>query len=70
MESDSVFNLCVGHGGFKNLLLTAGLKNLLGADPPFSVTYDTHTGAGSSGEPCVADPRGRSYTLRLEYRFF
>ncbi len=70
VESYSVFNLSVGYTGFKNLTLTAGIKNLLNDDPPFSVTYDTNTGAGSSWEPRVADPRGRSYTLRLEYKFF
>ena len=35
-----------------------------------SATYDTNTGAGSSWEPRVADPRGRSYTLRVDYKFF
>ena len=33
------------------------------------MTYDTNTGAGSSWEPRVADPRGRSYVLRAEYKF-
>jgi iron complex outermembrane recepter protein len=65
-----VFNLSVGYTGIKNLAVIAGVKNLLNEDPPFSVTYDTNTGAGSSWEPRVADPRGRAYTLRLEYKFF
>ena len=64
------FNASVGYTGIKNLTITAGIKNLLNEDPPFSVTYDTNTGAGSSWEPRVADPRGRSYTLRVEYKFF
>ena len=58
------------YSGIKNLTITAGIKNLLNTDPPFSVTYDTNTGAGSSWEPRVADPRGRAYTLRVEYRMF
>ena len=64
------FNLSVGFAGIKNMTVTAGVKNLFNEDPPFSVTYDTNTGAGSSWEPRVADPRGRSYTLRVEYKFF
>jgi iron complex outermembrane receptor protein len=66
----SVLNASVGYSGIKNLTITAGIKNLLNVDPPFSVTYDTNTGAGSSWEPRVADPRGRAYTLRVEYRMF
>ena len=66
----SVINTSVAYSGIKNLTLTAGIKNLLNTDPPFSVTYDTNTGAGSSWEPRVADPRGRSFTLRAEYRIF
>ena len=65
-----VFNLSVAYSGFKNLTLTAGMKNIFNQDPPFSVTYDSDTGAGSSWEPRVADPRGRSLQLRAEYKFF
>ncbi len=65
-----VFNLSVGYSGIKNMNIVAGIKNLFNEDPPFSVTYDTNTGAGSSWEPRVADPRGRAYTLRVEYKFF
>jgi iron complex outermembrane receptor protein len=42
----------------------------LNEDPPFSIAYDTNTGAGSSWEPRVADPRGRAYTLSVEYKFY
>ncbi len=48
--------------------ITAGIKNLFDTDPPFAITYDSNTGAGSSWEPRVADPRGRSFTLMLEYK--
>ncbi len=65
-----VFNFSLGYRGIKNMTLIAGVKNIFNEDPPFSVTYDTNTGAGSSWEPRVADPRGRAYTLRAEYRFF
>jgi iron complex outermembrane recepter protein len=65
-----VFNVSLAWRGIKDLTVTAGVKNIFNEDPPFSVTYDTNTGAGSSWEPRVADPRGRAYTLRLEYKFF
>ena len=66
----SIFNASVGYTGIKNLTMTVGIKNLLNDDPPFSVTYDTNTGAGSSWEPRVADPRGRAFTLRLDYKIW
>jgi iron complex outermembrane receptor protein len=52
------------------MTIIAGIKNLFNTDPPFTVAYDSSSGAGSSWEPRVADPRGRSYTLRVEYRFW
>ena len=41
----------------------------LDTDPPFAITYDDNTGAGSSWEPRVADPRGRAYSVLAEYKF-
>jgi iron complex outermembrane receptor protein len=52
-----------------NYRLTLGVKNLFDTDPPFAITYDSNTGAGSSWEPRVADPRGRSFTVAAEVRF-
>jgi iron complex outermembrane receptor protein len=66
----NVFGLTVTYRGFKNLTVIAGVRNLLNAEPPFSAVYDTNTGAGSDWEPRIADPRGRSYTLRVEYKFY
>ncbi len=53
----------------KQLTVVAGIKNLTNQDPPFSIAYDTNTGAGSSWEPRIADPRGRAFTLSVEYKF-
>jgi iron complex outermembrane receptor protein len=52
-----------------NLKLTAGIKNLFDREPPFAITYDGNTGAGSSWEPRVADPRLRSFTFAAEVKF-
>jgi len=70
VDEYSIFNLSVNYTGFQNLTLTAGVKNMFDEDPPFAITYDGNTGAGSSWEPRVADPRGRSFTLMANYKFF
>ena len=59
-------NLTVGYEVNDRWRVTGGIKNLFDKDPPFAITYDSNSGAGSSWEPRVADPRGRSYTLTLE----
>ncbi len=70
VASYTLWNVSIGYTGFKDLSLTFGIKNLLNTDPPFSAAYDSNTGAGSSWEPRVADPRGRSFTLMASYKFF
>lgn len=65
-----VYNGSVTYKLSKNFTAIAGIKNILNQDPPFSISYDTNTGAGSSWEPRIADPRGRSFTLSVEYKFF
>ncbi|HUQ28784.1 MAG TPA: TonB-dependent receptor [Usitatibacter sp.] len=69
VEAYLLHNVSVTWTGIKRLSITAGIKNILDKDPPFTVAYDSNTGAGSSWEPRVADPRGRSYTLLLSYTF-
>jgi iron complex outermembrane receptor protein len=65
-----IYNLSVSYTGFAPMFrLTAGVRNLFDRDPPFAITYDSNTGAGSSWEPRVADPRGRSYTFAAEVSF-
>jgi iron complex outermembrane receptor protein len=69
VKAYNIFGVSLAYRGIKNTTVTAGIKNLFNTDPPFSATYDTNTGAGSSWEPRIADPRGRSYTLRVDYKF-
>ncbi|MFO1451374.1 MAG: TonB-dependent receptor [Opitutaceae bacterium] len=69
VDAYQTYNLSVTYRGIKNITIIAGIKNILNTDPPFSVAYDSNTGAGSSWEPRVADPRGRSFTLRVDYKF-
>lgn len=63
-------DLSVRYTGVKNMGITLGVKNVFDRDPPFSAAYDSNTGAGSSWEPRVADPRGRAFTMTLDYKFF
>ena len=65
-----IYNASVTYTGIKSLTLTAGIKNLFDTKPPFSAAYDTNTGAGSSWEPRVADPRLRSFLMQVNYKFF
>ncbi len=69
VASYTLYHLNVTYTGIKNLSLTGGIKNLLNTEPPFSAAYDTNTGAGSSWEPRVADPRLRSFTMLATYNF-
>lgn len=65
-----IYNLAVGITAFSpDFRINVGIKNLFDTDPPFAITYDGNTGAGSSWEPRVADPRGRSFNVGVEVRF-
>jgi iron complex outermembrane recepter protein len=70
VDAYTTYNASVTYSGIKNLGLTVGIKNLFDQNPPFTAVYDSDTGAGSSWEPRVADPRGRSLTLLASYKFF
>lgn len=64
-----IYNMSASYAFDERFKLTGGVKNLFDTDPPFAITYDSNTGAGSSWEPRVADPRGRSFTLGVEAKF-
>ena len=64
-----IYNASISQSFSNKLMLTAGIKNIFNTDPPFAITYDSNTGAGSSWEPRVADPRGRSFTILAEVKF-
>lgn len=64
-----IYNTSASYSFDEKFKLTAGIKNIINTDPPFAITYDSNSGAGSSWEPRVADPRGRSFTLAAEVKF-
>ncbi len=63
-----VYHLSATYKGFKHWAISAGIKNLLNEDPPFSA-HNLDFAAGAGWDPRVADPRGRAYTLRVTYSF-
>jgi iron complex outermembrane recepter protein len=69
VDDYTIYNLSLGYNINEAFRLTFGVRNLFDTDPPFAVTYDSNTGAGSSWEPRVADPRGRSYTMSVSATF-
>ena len=64
-----IYNATISQRIADRFMITAGVKNIFNTDPPFAITYDSNTGAGSSWEPRVADPRGRSFTMSVEVKF-
>ena len=64
-----IYNLSLSQRIAEQFKVTLGVKNIFDTDPPFAITYDSNTGAGSSWEPRVADPRGRAFTVAAEVKF-
>jgi iron complex outermembrane recepter protein len=64
-----IYNTSASYTFDEKFKLTGGIKNIFNTDPPFAITYDSNSGAGSSWEPRVADPRGRSFTIAAEVKF-
>ena len=69
MDSYTVYNYSTSYSGFEKAKITFGIKNLLNTDPPFTAHMNDYA-AGAGWEPRVADPRGRSFTLSVEYKFW
>jgi iron complex outermembrane recepter protein len=69
VKSYTIYGVSLTYTGIKNLTLTGGIKNLLDKDPPFTA-HNLDFAAGAGWDPRVADPRGRAYTLRVNYKFF
>ena len=69
VDDYSLLNASLTYRGLRNTTIVAGVRNILDQDPPFAITYDSNGGSGGNWEPRVADPRGRSFTLLLEYKF-
>jgi iron complex outermembrane receptor protein len=69
VDGYTTYNYSVSWTGIKDLKLTFGVKNILDQDPPFTAHMNDFA-AGAAWEPRIADPRGRAYSLLVEYRFW
>ena len=68
VDSYTTYNYSLSYSGIDNIKFTFGIKNLFDQDPPFTAHQNDYA-AGAAWEPRIADPRGRAYTLLLEYKF-
>jgi len=69
VKSYLLHNLSASYDLDSRFRITGGVRNIFDRDPPFAITYDSNTGSGSSWEPRVTDPRGRSYTMNVDVKF-
>jgi iron complex outermembrane receptor protein len=63
----SVFDASLTYTGIRNLTLTGGILNLTDKDPPVSAQLTTFQ---RGYDPRFTDPRGRTYLVRVGYKFF
>ena len=68
VEPYTTYNYSVSWTGIDKLKATVGIRNLLDTDPPFTLRY-LDDGDGAGWEARIADPRGRSLNLLVEYAF-
>ena len=66
VSPNSVWTLSGAYTGFSNTTITAGVKNLLNSDPPFS---NQNANPQTGYDPRFADPVGRAYFVRLTHKF-
>ena len=62
------YNYSLSWTGLENARFTLAVRNLLNTDPPFTA-HQVDFASGAAWEPRVADPRGRSFNLMVEYKF-
>ncbi len=62
------YNYSVSWAALENAKFSLAVRNLLNTDPPFTA-HQVDFASGAAWEPRVADPRGRSFNLMVEYKF-
>ena len=68
VSSYTTYSLSGTYTGFKNTTVTLGIQNLFDRDPPFTA-HNVDDVVGAGWDPRVADPRGRSLSFQLKYKF-
>ncbi|WP_413673220.1 TonB-dependent receptor [Massilia cellulosiltytica] len=69
VASYTTWGLSTTYTGLKNTTVTVGIQNLFDRDPPFTA-HNVDEVVGAGWDPRVADPRGRSLSFDVKYRFF
>jgi iron complex outermembrane receptor protein len=69
VPSYTTFGLSGTYSGIKNTVVTVGIQNLFDRDPPFTA-HNVDEVVGAGWDPRVADPRGRSLSFNVRYKFF
>ncbi|MBP6215973.1 MAG: TonB-dependent receptor [Luteimonas sp.] len=62
------YNYGVAWTGMDSAKITFVVRNLLNTDPPFTA-HQNDFASGAAWEDRIADPRGRSFNLMVEYEF-
>jgi iron complex outermembrane receptor protein len=68
VKAYTTYSLTTTYTGFRNTTITAGVLNLLDTDPPFTA-HNVDEVVGAGWDPRVADPRGRTLTVQVKYKF-
>ncbi|WP_395340443.1 TonB-dependent receptor domain-containing protein [Ningiella sp. W23] len=63
-----VYNYSINYTGWEDTEVIFGVRNLFDRDPPFTA-HQNDFSPGAAFDPRVADPRGRSFTLQVNYDF-
>lgn len=69
VSSYTTWGLSGTYTGLKNTTITVGIQNLFDRDPPFTA-HNVDEVVGAGWDPRVADPRGRSLSFDVKYKFF
>ena len=69
VSSYTTWGLSGTYTGLKNTTITVGIQNLFDRDPPFTA-HNVDEVVGAGWDPRVGNPRGRSLSFDVKYRFF
>lgn len=68
VDSYTLYNLSATYTGIKNVRITGGIKNVFDTNPPFS-GHNVDNVGGAGWDSRVGDPRGRAFTINVNYKF-
>jgi iron complex outermembrane receptor protein len=68
VASYTTWGLSTTYTGIRNTTVTVGLQNLFDRTPPFTA-HNVDEVVGAGWDPRVADPRGRSLSFDVKYKF-